>query len=281
MDDTPDVNVRADADLLRHGLAMLASAVVRAQAADNRVHLRARADARGVSIEDLHDETKIPLGELVADMPSEPVVVNINVPNVELPEIRGWEMTEVGLEPPRAMSRAELVATDEPDRFGVAITYGQKEDLPPHTDGGAIELDLVTVTYLTRLQAHQRDDLARAFECERVVSLAVEVAGIFEPGHEEVALHPLAAFEAEFVSFERPSEGKRPNLRLRAAAGEDPACRDRHRSDARSGQQLAPAAAALVGDRNRIAVEQHYRRAIGVVVEGLDRDLLQVALVQP
>ena len=56
---------------------------------------------------------------------------------------------------------AELVATDEPDRFGVAITYGQKEDLPPHTDGGAIELDLVTVTYLTRLQAHQRDDLAK------------------------------------------------------------------------------------------------------------------------
>jgi 5'-nucleotidase len=101
------------------------------------------------------------VAELVADLPAEPVVVNINVPNLELTDIRGWELTEVGIEPPRALAKAELVATDEADVYGVAMEWGDKEDLPPHTDGGAIELDLVTVTYLSRLQAVDRPDLAK------------------------------------------------------------------------------------------------------------------------
>lgn len=97
---------------------------------------------------------------LVADLPDEPVVVNLNVPNVELDAIAGWERTEVGLEPPRSLSVAQLVPTADPDRFDVALEYGEPADLPAHTDGGAIERGLVTVTYLTRLTDHHRDDLA-------------------------------------------------------------------------------------------------------------------------
>ncbi len=102
------------------------------------------------------------VAELVGDLPAEPVVVNLNVPNLELGEIAGWEMTEVGLEPPRAIAQAELVPTDDPDRFGVTMGWGDKVDLPAHTDGGAIERDLVTVSYLTRLAAEERPELAKS-----------------------------------------------------------------------------------------------------------------------
>ncbi|MEO6570560.1 MAG: 5'/3'-nucleotidase SurE [Ilumatobacteraceae bacterium] len=99
----------------------------------------------------------------LADPPDEVVIVNLNVPNVELDQIAGWATTEVGLLPPRAMSAAELVPQDgSPDQFDVKITWGTSNDLPVHTDGGAIEHDMVSVTYLSRLEAETRTDLGKA-----------------------------------------------------------------------------------------------------------------------
>jgi 5'-nucleotidase len=102
------------------------------------------------------------VAELVADLPAEPVVVNLNVPNREFDEIEGWELTAVGLEPPRSLSSAVLAPTDDPDRFDVQVTYGDPIELPAHTDGGAIESGLITVSYLTRLSAEHRSDLAKS-----------------------------------------------------------------------------------------------------------------------
>ena len=104
---------------------------------------------------------KVFVAGLIADPPRSPVVVNLNVPNLELADIAGWELTEVGLMPPRSMASGRLVETDDPDRFNVQITWGEKLDLPEHTDGGAIERDLVTVSYLTRLEAEHRSDLVK------------------------------------------------------------------------------------------------------------------------
>ena len=98
---------------------------------------------------------------LVADPPASPVVVNLNVPNVELADIAGWEIAEVGAEPPRSMALGEMVATDDPDLFGVQMTWGDPVALPEHTDGGAVERDLVAVTYLSRITAEDRDDLSK------------------------------------------------------------------------------------------------------------------------
>ncbi len=102
------------------------------------------------------------VGGLVANMPSEPVVVNLNVPNTELHEIQGWAIGEVGRLPPRAMSSVALVPTEDPDRFGLDIQWGDLIDLPDHTDGGLIENDRVSVTYLSRLDGEPRDDMAKA-----------------------------------------------------------------------------------------------------------------------
>ena len=103
------------------------------------------------------------VGGLVAEPPSDVVIANINVPNLELGDLRGWSVTEVGQLPPRAMSKAALVARpDEPDEFDVDVSWGDPIDLPDHTDGGAIERGQVSVTYLTRLQGEPRDDMGTA-----------------------------------------------------------------------------------------------------------------------
>ena len=45
---------------------------------------------------------------LVDDMPAEPVVVNVNVPDVPLEEITAWKFGVVGNQPPRSMAGATL-----------------------------------------------------------------------------------------------------------------------------------------------------------------------------
>ena len=57
--------------------------------------------------------------------------------------------------------RVTAVATDDPDVFGVKLTWGDTLDLPAHTDGGAIERNLVTVSYLSRITAEPRARSAR------------------------------------------------------------------------------------------------------------------------
>ena len=59
------------------------------------------------------------------------------------------------------MAVGQLVATDDPDTFGVQLTWGDPIVLPPHTDGGAVERNLVAVTYLSRITAEERSDLTK------------------------------------------------------------------------------------------------------------------------
>ena len=104
----------------------------------------------------------------IAEPPADVVVANLNVPNLELDEIRGWAHTEVGLLPPTSMSKATLVPRKLPsgelshEEFEIEVEWGDPRDLPEHTDGGAIERDLVSITYLGRMEAERRDDLRKA-----------------------------------------------------------------------------------------------------------------------
>jgi hypothetical protein len=61
------------------------------------------------------------------------------------------------------MSKVELIAhPDDGNHFDVKVSWGEPVDLPEHTDGGAIERGIVSVSYLTRLQAEPRSDLGGA-----------------------------------------------------------------------------------------------------------------------
>ena len=96
------------------------------------------------------------VGALVASPPPAPVVVNINVPNVDLGDVKGWKFTTVGRIPPRTVREVQLVPKmGHEGAFHVRMVWGDTVVLPPDTDGGAVELDEIAVTYLSALAAEE------------------------------------------------------------------------------------------------------------------------------
>lgn len=92
---------------------------------------------------------------MLADLPSDPIVVNVNVPNRPLAEMAGWRRTDVALLPPRTLATAELTPKAGHDgAFDVQMHWGDPIELPADTDSGAVENGFVAVTALCRL----RDD---------------------------------------------------------------------------------------------------------------------------
>ena len=114
------------------------------------------------------------VGAVVEDMtsaaPSTAQVLNVNVPNKPLDEVRGWLYTVTGSAPPRSLTTAELVAKEgHAGSYRVDMHWGDPGDLPEETDGGAVMAGMVSLTYLNRLHdeapptddpaAHGLDDL--------------------------------------------------------------------------------------------------------------------------
>lgn len=96
----------------------------------------------------------VAVGGLVANPPTEARVLNINVPNLPIDQIKGWRYTDVGLLPPRAVSSATLrPIKGHTEAFHVDMTWGDAVDLPLATDTGAVMHDEVSVTWLSRISA--------------------------------------------------------------------------------------------------------------------------------
>ena len=100
---------------------------------------------------------------LVSAMPAQPVVVNINVPNKDVAEMKGWRVARVGHEPPRRMSTAVLEPKEgHAGSYYVRMQWGDAVSLPADTDGGLVEVDYVSVSYLSSLAHEPRLDLEMA-----------------------------------------------------------------------------------------------------------------------
>ena len=101
--------------------------------------------------------------------PEEPVVVNVNVPNLPIDGLRGWRHAEIGLLPPRPGARPRLDPIAGREGVFPVSTWsgGTPVELPADTDGGAIERDEVTVTYVSRLLAEPRPELAAVDRARR------------------------------------------------------------------------------------------------------------------
>ena len=92
------------------------------------------------------------VGGLVRDLPVEPLVLNVNVPNLPLEELKGWRETEVGTIPPRALVAAHLEPKPGHDgSFRVVMDYGDPNPLPTHLDGGAVMDGYVSISWLSRM----------------------------------------------------------------------------------------------------------------------------------
>ncbi len=100
---------------------------------------------------------------LVANMPHKPIVVNINVPNCEVDEIKGWKFGRIGHEPPRRMSTANLEAKEGHEgSYYVRMAWGEAAELPDDTDGGLVQDGYVSLTYLSSLVHDSRSDMTSA-----------------------------------------------------------------------------------------------------------------------
>ncbi len=81
-----------------------------------------------------------------------PMVVNLNVPNMPLAEMAGWERTAIGRVPPRVIADARLEPHEgRAGSFKVVMEWGDAVSLPEGTDGGAVERDRVSLTLLGHL----------------------------------------------------------------------------------------------------------------------------------
>jgi 5'-nucleotidase len=87
----------------------------------------------------------------IADRPKEAVVINVNVPNCAVADMKGWRRTEIGHIVPVAMATADLEAKEGHEgAFYVRMNYGSLIQMPNDTDGGAVENGEVAITYLSR-----------------------------------------------------------------------------------------------------------------------------------
>jgi 5'-nucleotidase len=91
---------------------------------------------------------------LLADLPTHPVVVNINVPNRQAAEMEGWRRTEVGSAPPRSMAKATLTPkTGHDGAFHVDMSWGDVLQTPSSDDTGAVMEGFVSITWLGALES--------------------------------------------------------------------------------------------------------------------------------
>ena len=99
---------------------------------------------------------------ILEDLPVDPVVINVNVPNRPLAAMEGWRRTEVALLPPRTLASAELTPkVGHDDAFDVRMEWGDPLQLPEDTDSGAVEAGFVAVTSLSRILDDPADGLDR------------------------------------------------------------------------------------------------------------------------
>jgi 5'-nucleotidase len=92
------------------------------------------------------------VGAFAASPPDEAVVMNVNVPNVPLDEVKGWRRADVATLPPRALAHARLEPKlGHQETFQVILGWGDPLELPEDTDTGTVERGFVAITYLCRL----------------------------------------------------------------------------------------------------------------------------------
>ena len=99
------------------------------------------------------DIAAVVVQQLITDLPTDPVVININVPNRPAAEMEGWKRTKVCSAPPRSIASASLVSKPGHDgTFTVDMSWGDPIDTPTEDDTGAVMAGYASVTWLNRLE---------------------------------------------------------------------------------------------------------------------------------
>lgn len=95
------------------------------------------------------DVAAVVVEQLLADLPAEPVVANINVPNRPAADMKGWRRTDVGTAPPRSVAKATLTPKKGHDgAFHVEMSWGDALQTPSGDDTGAVMDGYASITWL-------------------------------------------------------------------------------------------------------------------------------------
>lgn len=89
----------------------------------------------------------------IARPPAGPVVLNVNVPNLPVEEIKGWRYCDIARQPTRGITSVRLEARPGHERtFRVVMAAGEPNALAPDVDGGAVEDGYVALSWLSRIE---------------------------------------------------------------------------------------------------------------------------------
>lgn len=104
---------------------------------------------RGVSWSGAADVASAVVSGLRSRPSRHPVLLNVNVPNMSVKEMAGWQRTTIGRIPPRVIAEATLEPRiGHQGTYKVVMKWGDAVSLPEGTDGGAVERNLVSLTPL-------------------------------------------------------------------------------------------------------------------------------------
>lgn len=121
-------------------------------------------------------------GALVQHGLRNPLLVNLNIPNLPVGEMAGWQRTSIGRIPPRVIADARLEErVGHPGAFKVVMEWGDAVSLPEGSDGGAVERDRVSLTLLSHLSATDAPVDTSAEEAA-YPAIAAALDSLFAPG---------------------------------------------------------------------------------------------------
>lgn len=107
---------------------------------------------KGMHWESAAAVTSAVVGAITGHAVPAPMLVNLNVPNLPLDEIEGWQRTSIGRVPPRVIAEARLDPVEgRSGTFKVVMEWGDAVSLPEETDGGAVERNRVSLTLVSHL----------------------------------------------------------------------------------------------------------------------------------
>jgi 5'-nucleotidase len=108
---------------------------------------------------------------VIDNPPPEPSVLNVNVPNLPVEEIKGYRWTDVATLPPHPMAKAELEhKRGHRGSYHVKMAWGDQMDLSLDCDTGAVTHGYVSLTWLSRLQADNNDTAAASDALEGLLA---------------------------------------------------------------------------------------------------------------
>ena len=101
------------------------------------------------------DITALAVEELCSSLPLEASVLNINVPNLEVSEMKGWRETSVGTDLIRQMTEVDIEPKiGHEDTFHLKLKWGER--IPPtsiNDDVGAVANGYVSISWLSRMMS--------------------------------------------------------------------------------------------------------------------------------